>query len=1546
MRNTIKPFFALALFLVLTAAHAAPIVWNGPATTNTANNWSSPGNWQGGVLPATTDDIKFFDLGAVPGTVPNITNINNTVDVNTTNGWVLYGNTNGFHTTFVSDGVTLTIMSNLDVGTLVADTTPRTPYASITGVNGTVIVNNTNSYLAAKQGGVAGTRATLDMTGLGTLQATVKSLHIGTTGISPNQAPGSTTFETGTLLLARTNVITAVFTPAAFISGAESLEIGYNGASSAGGQNFLYLGLTNSINVPGIRVGGTKGTAATMAFNPAFTNQNPVAVFRGPTGGTSRVSYWASGDMGQRGSSSGAVPGTNDFTFGSVDAMVDQLILGQDPVSTDATAVTTANPSTGVLKFNSGIINANTVILGNQQTSNPHQNTSPLVGKIFINGNATLVINTILKIPFTFTNAAAGLNSFGLLNVTNGTVLANSITVGSNSISPANAISLTNATLIVSNALATATSPLTNYFSANSLLGLKITSDASTKAFFGILTTGGSTNLVQIDQTPVFFGSYPAQIALIKYSFLVGAGYNFGLTNIPAWAVGAYLSNNTTAKSVDLVLPSDPRPVISIQPAGFSGSPGDNVTFSVTAGGVGPLSYQWYTNGVAIADGPTGHGSSNFGSATATLGLTNAQNADSVSTPGYTVIVTNVYGAATSSPAVLTISAGDTAPVITGPANVTAIQGNNATFTVTVTGNPAPALQWQTNGTDIPGATFSSVTVNNVQYPADDQTVFSLIATNRAGKATNFATLTVIVPPVIIQQPVNVVVTNTQAASFTVVAAGVPALGYKWSKNGNPLTDGGNISGSSTATLSFAAASPVDINTYSVTITNAAGTTNSISVSLTVNSTMGITALSPANGATGICYDTPLYATFSSTPVLRNAGKIRIYNITNNTTPVDTLDMSANSTITQIGTGTAGYPVKVQPRTISGATYITFPVIITNNTAAIYPHEGVMTSNQTYYVTIDNGVFTETNGAYFVGLSDTNAWQFTTKLVGPPAGTNIVVVSTDGTADFCTVQGAVDFFPNFTNTTAFNRVIYLRKGNYVEIVRIPVGKNNITLRGESRQDSWLSYPNSNLINASSHTVMVLHVLANDIAIENLKLTNSVPQGGSQSFALMVETGAKRFICNNADVDSYQDTILVNTSDSTAYFYKTLIQGDVDFIWGGGNCFFTNCEMRELRTGGIYFQPRTDPNSNGMAVVRCQLKRYNGTNASGSNFTNCLFARALGNANSSVALLYCNIDTNAVQIGWTASDLSSLTLRWWEYGNSNLDNTAPAVYNGTQLTGSDPRLLAAQDATTWLVGWVPQLAPNILGHPANQSVAGGGTASFNVTATGIPDPTYQWTKNGTNIPNATNVTLVITPASLNDAGTFAAVVTTPAGSVTSSNAVLTVGNTAPALTPVSDQAINVGVTVNVTNVATDPDVPAQTLAFSLLTGPTGSTVDPASGVFNWRPTVSQANSVNPISVVVADGGSPNLSATNTFTLTVNPLNQPAVSADSLIGGVFSLTASGDFGPDYALQVSTNLANWDTLLITNSPLSPFTLVDTNSTTTYPMRFYRLKVGPPLP
>jgi hypothetical protein len=171
------------------------------------------------------------------------------------------------------------------------------------------------------------------------------------------------------------------------------------------------------------------------------------------------------------------------------------------------------------------------------------------------------------------------------------------------------------------------------------------------------------------------------------------------------------------------------------------------------------------------------------------------------------------------------------------------------------------------------------------------------------------------------------------------------------------------------------------------------------------------------------------------------------------------------------------------------------------------------------------------------------------------------------------------------------------------------------------------------------------------------------------------------------------------------------------------------------------------------------------------------------------------------------------------------------------------------------------------------------------------------------------------------------------------------NNAPSLTPISDQTVNVGVTVNVTNVVTDSDVPAQTITFSLLSGP--GSVDPGTGVFTWRPAVINSDTTNGIQIVATDNGSPNLSATNSFSVIVNLLTSPTVSDPSYAGGQFSLTVAGQTGPDYALEVSTNLSSgiWTTLLITNSPPSPFTFTDP-AAGTEPTQFYRVKTGPPLP
>lgn len=1486
---------ALALAAILTfSADATTVIWNGPATTNTANNWSVGANWLSGTAPIATDDVKFFDAGAVPGTIPTITNINNTVDVSTNIGSLLYGNTNGFHTTLIADGATLMVNSNLEVATLVTETVARTPYAAVTGNGGTLIVSNRNAWLAAKQGSVASARATLDLTGLGTFQATVKGVAIGTTGVSPNQAPGTATFETGTILLGKTNLITAVLVPASYISGSESIEVGYNGASSAGGANFLYLGLTNAIYANSIRVGGTKGTSALMAFNPAFTNQNPTAVFRGTNGGSTRLQFWSAGDMGQRGSSSGNIPGTNDFTFGTLDAMVDQMILGQDPVSSDATVITTANPCTGVLKYNAGTLDVNTLVLGNQQSTATRSSTSPLVGKVLINGNATLKVNTVLKMGYTYSAVnAAALGTFGQLFVTNGTILANSITVSTNTTSVNNAISLTSSTLIVSNAFATSAYPLTNFATANSMIGLKISNDAAAKVFAGNLTTAGTTNVIQLDATPVFFASYPTQFALIKFASL--NANNFGLTNLPSWAGGATLVSNGVNKSIDVLLPSDPRPIITSQPATYSGSPGDNVTFSVTigSGSVMPLSYQWYRNGVAVTDGATGNGSINSGATTASLSINNAQAADSASAPGYTVIVTNAYGTATSAAAVLTISAGNIAPTITGPNNLTVIQSSNATFAASVAGNPAPTIQWQRNGVDISGETSPSYTLSNAQYPADNGVVFSIVATNVAGSTTNYATLTVIVPPAITNQPVNLAVTNTQSAVFTVGASGIPAASYQWYFNGNP------ISGATSSSLNIANASPTNIGTYYALAQNAAGSAPSSNVTLTVNSLMGVTALSPTNGATGLCYDTPLTVTFSTPPVLRKAGTIKIYNSTNSTTPVDTIDLSLNRDNANGGAGPLNIALNIQPRTIGGIPFSNFPVIITGNIAAIYPHSGVMTSNQTYYVTIDDGCFTDTNGAYFAGISSSAIWGFSTKPTGPANATNIVVAA-DGTGDFATVQGAVDFIP--ANNTAYT-LVNIRNGTYTEIVCVQ-GKNNITFRGQNRNAARIAYANNNNMNSGfsgQQTCSTFRLNANDISIENLTVTNTTPQGGSQAFALQVGNGSLRFISLNAEIDSYQDTILVANPPSTAYFRDSLIQGDVDYIWGGAAMFFTNCEMRTLRTtGGYVTNPRAPAGSNGISFVKCSFT------VPSSTYSNSVFARAINVANGNTALINCRIDTNAYT-GWLATDVTNpaLNLRWWEYGNSNLNATASATFNGTQLAANDPNLTNARNAMLWLNGWGPQLAPNILTNPVSQTVGYGTNATFAVAATGIPDPTYQWLLHGTNLSGATGSTLTVAGLVANS-GDYSVVVTTPAGSVTSSSATLVVNPVALSITA-SNVSKTYGQTVTFvgTEFTTSGLQPGDSVTSVTLTSAGGAS-SAAIGSYDIVPSAAIGTGLENYTIAYNNG-----------TLTVSAATSPAAQSITISSGTVTLTFLGTAGTTYVTQSAIDLTGPWTNISTNIP-----------------------------
>ena len=168
------------------------------------------------------------------------------------------------------------------------------------------------------------------------------------------------------------------------------------------------------------------------------------------------------------------------------------------------------------------------------------------------------------------------------------------------------------------------------------------------------------------------------------------------------------------------------------------------------------------------------------------------------------------------------------------------------------------------------------------------------------------------------------------------------------------------------------------------------------------------------------------------------------------------------------------------------------------------------------------------------------------------------------------------------------------------------------------------------------------------------------------------------------------------------------------------------------------------------------------------------------------------------------------------------------------------------------------------------------------------------------------------------------------------------NDPPVLATISNQTILAGRTLVVTNSASDADVPAQTLTYSLLSAPAGVSIDTNSGALTWRPTIAQSPATHAVDVVVSDTGAPVMSATQGFTVTVLRPALPTLDAASITNGRFGFWIAGDAGPDYTIQASTDLVSWSSVATSMSPAVPFFWADTNSTP-FSSRFYRALLGP---
>ena len=330
--------------------------------------------------------------------------------------------------------------------------------------------------------------------------------------------------------------------------------------------------------------------------------------------------------------------------------------------------------------------------------------------------------------------------------------------------------------------------------------------------------------------------------------------------------------------------------------------------------------------------------------------------------------------------------------------------------------------------------------------------------------------------------------------------------------------------------------------------------------------------------------------------------------------------------------------------------------------------------------------------------------------------------------------------------------------------------------------------------------------------------------------------------------------------------------------------------------------------------------------------------------------------------WSSSYYESFTPNAW----NTLSLTVPAhAVSPFHSLGIQFNTSAGWTNTCYIdsVSWnAPAPDFSVAASPTSLTVQGGSSGTNTTTVTALNGLNGCYTFSAINLPSGVTATFATNPIT----GGSTKMILTASNNVTSGTSNVTIiatcglfshtttialtlnsiipPNTAPTLSPIADQTVNVGQTVAFTASVTDTDQPPQTLTFALLSGATNATLDTSSGAFSFRPLVTQANSTNNFTLEVADNGTPTLRATQSFSVVVNPLSAPGLGNISAAGGQFSFSVNGQSGPDYAIETSTNLTQWSSLFITNSPALPFNWMDVS--TNSPQRFYRIKLGPPLP
>ena len=209
-----------------------------------------------------------------------------------------------------------------------------------------------------------------------------------------------------------------------------------------------------------------------------------------------------------------------------------------------------------------------------------------------------------------------------------------------------------------------------------------------------------------------------------------------------------------------------------------------------------------------------------------------------------------------------------------------------------------------------------------------------------------------------------------------------------------------------------------------------------------------------------------------------------------------------------------------------------------------------------------------------------------------------LVVSRDGTGEFRTIDEAIEVCRAFMDYT---KVIYVKKGVYKEKLIIPSWLTNITICGEDRDNTiitWYDHANIKMPVGGldseaavkgkpmgTFRTYTLKVQGSYITLKDITIENNAAKLGQ---AVALHTEGDHILVQNCRLLGNQDTVYTGVGGTRVAFYDCYIEGTTDFIFGPSIAWFQNCEIHSKANSYITAASTPAGQKYGYVFYKCRL----------------------------------------------------------------------------------------------------------------------------------------------------------------------------------------------------------------------------------------------------------------------------------------------------------------------------------------------------------------------